>query len=87
MAREARVNVMIEPFVRERLEFYSKGMGLSMSALCAYVISQYVFQQDIVLEHMFKALSPDVVDKLLQAQVSKAQETLDAMERESSPTA
>ena len=78
---------MIEPFVRERLEFYSKGMGLSMSALCAYVISQYVFQQDIVLEHMFKALSPDVVDKLLQAQVSKAQETLDAMERESSPTA
>ena len=83
LAREARVNVMIEPYTRERLEFYSKGMGLSMSALCAYVLSDYVFKQDLVINQMMQVLSPESVAKLMDAEVEHSKLLLDRMQGES----
>lgn len=86
-ARESRVNVMVAPSVRDRIEFYSSGMGLSMSALCSFIISDYVFRQDLVLNQMLSSLNSDEVAKLVRMQVDRAKETLEAMEREASPTA
>lgn len=52
MARQARINIMLEDHVRERLEVYAKSQGLTLSALGAFILGQYVYQQDMVMTVM-----------------------------------
>jgi hypothetical protein len=46
MARTARVNIMVDDSIKERIEIYASRMGLTSSALGAFILGQWVAQQE-----------------------------------------
>ena len=48
MAREDRVTIMLEEVIKNRFHYYAGAMGLSASALGAFILGQWVFAQDRV---------------------------------------
>lgn len=52
MARIGRANIMLEPEIEEKFKEIAKSMGLTVSALGAFVIGQYVRQQSSIVDPM-----------------------------------
>lgn len=46
MARTARVNIMTDEKVKEKLEYLAGRMGMTVSALGSYIIGNFVYQQE-----------------------------------------
>lgn len=46
MARKDSITVMLESTIKERFVFYAESMGLTTSELGAYVIGNWVYQQE-----------------------------------------
>jgi hypothetical protein len=69
LARQDRITVMLETEIKERFQYYSTAMGLTASALGAFVLGNWVFQNDRVngplLESM-KAQMTEVLGKEIQ---------------------
>ena len=54
MARVERLNVLLEPMIKDKFKEHADAMGLTESALGAFIIGQWVRQQDIVIGPMLK---------------------------------
>lgn len=46
MARNAKLIIMVDERVKERLQDYADRLGMTMSGLGAYILGHWVFQQD-----------------------------------------
>lgn len=69
MARQERITVMLEGSVKERFHFYASAMGLTDSALGAFLLGNYVYQQDSVTKPMLdqmQAMMKDAVGEEIQ---------------------
>jgi hypothetical protein len=62
MARVERVNVMLEPKIKQKFSEHAEAMGLSDSALGAFVIGQWVRQQEMVIGPMLK-MAKEMMEK------------------------
>lgn len=71
MAREDRVVVMLEQGIKERIQYYASAMGLSASALGAFILGNWVMQQD-------RANGP-LLDEMKKMMLTAMQEQMDGM--------
>lgn len=60
MGRDITVKVNLSSEVKERVEWYASQLGLSQSGLLAFVIGQWIFQQDQVVRPMVQEISENV---------------------------
>jgi len=66
LARTARISVMVQKEMKDRLQLMSKGMGMTESALAAYIIGQWMFTQQQINGKVFEALSAPQLQSLIQ---------------------
>jgi len=66
MARNAKVIIMTDERVKERLQDYADRLGMTLSGLGAYILGQWVYQQD-------KMVNP-FMDRIKDALVQIARE-------------
>jgi len=66
MARNAKVIIMTDERVKERLQDYADRLGMTLSGLGAYILGQWVYQQD-------KMVNP-FMDRIKDALVQFARE-------------
>lgn len=52
MARDARIVIMIDEKIKERLIEMADQMGITLSGLGSFILGQYVKQQDYILKPM-----------------------------------
>ena len=68
MARQDRVSIMLETAIKERFHYYAESMGLTDSALGAFLLGQWVFAQDRVngpmMEEMKKVMTTAVKEQM-----------------------
>lgn len=62
MARNAKVIIMTDERVKERLQFYADQLGMTMSGLGAYILGHWVYQQ----ENMVKPFMEDIKGAVVQ---------------------
>lgn len=62
MARDAKVIIMTDERVKERLQEYADQLGMTLSGLGAYILGHWVYQQ----EKMLKPFMEDIKGALLQ---------------------
>ena len=68
MARQDRVSIMLETEIKERFQYYATSMGLTNSALGAFLLGQWVFAQDRVNGPMMEAMK-DLMTKAVSEQM------------------
>lgn len=52
MARDARIVIMIDEKIKNRLTEMADQMGITLSGLGSFILGQYVKQQDYILKPM-----------------------------------
>ena len=57
MARDIRVAFKLAEDRKELLQNYADSYGVTMSALCAFVIGQWLYQQENVAKPIFESVS------------------------------
>ena len=62
MARDAKVIIMTDERVKERLQFYADQLGMTLSGLGAYILGYWVYQQ----EKMVKPFMEDIKGAVVQ---------------------
>lgn len=62
MARDAKVIIMTDERVKEKLQEYADHLGMTVSGLGAYILGYWVYQQ----EKMVKPLVEDIKEALVQ---------------------
>lgn len=80
MARDMRVAFKLSETKKEELEKYAESYGVTMSALCALIIGQWLHQQNKVVNPMIQAVN-EVITKHLEG-MEMDQEKLLNMVRE-----
>lgn len=65
MARDMRVAFKLSETKKEELEAYAESYGVTMSALCALIVGQWLHQQNKVINPMIQAVN-EVVTKQLE---------------------
>jgi hypothetical protein len=60
VARDSRVSFLVDDFVADRIDVLARQMGLTKSALCAYVMGNYVYMQDRVMVQMLDAIGGSI---------------------------
>ena len=68
MARNAKVIIMTDERVKERLQDYADRLGMTLSGLGAYILGHWVYQQD-------KMVSP-FIERMKDAMVQIAREEI-----------
>ena len=68
MARNAKVIIMTDERVKERLQDYADRLGMTLSGLGAYILGQWVYQQD-------KMVNP-FIERMKDAMVQIAREEI-----------
>lgn len=71
LARQERITVMLEQEIKDRVHFYAAAMGLTDSALGAYIFGSWVMQQD-------RANGP-LLDEMKKLMVSAVQQQMEGM--------
>lgn len=64
LARQDRVSIMLETAIKERFHYYAESMGLTDSALGAFLVGQWVFQQDRVNGPVLEAIKTQMTEVL-----------------------
>lgn len=80
MARDMRVAFKLSETKKEELEAYAESYGVTMSALCALIVGQWLHQQNKVINPMIQVMN-EVVTKQLEG-MEMDQEKLLNMVRE-----
>lgn len=68
MARNDTIHVAVRRDVKERLQRLADTYGLTMSALAAYVIGQWVYQQEKVIEPLLQDIKAVAVRAVSEAE-------------------
>lgn len=50
MARNAKVIIMTDESIKERLQVYAEKMGMTVSGLGSFILGHWVYQQDEMLK-------------------------------------
>lgn len=72
MARVNRIVVMVDDEIKQELTKMAQGMGLTTSALCAYVLGQFIYQQKTFVFPMLKEVG-DVAVRTVERAASEVQ--------------
>lgn len=73
MARNARLSVMLTEELKQKLKRLADGMGMTESALSAYIIGQWVYTQQGVNEKVLSALGASEMAQLVKSVLSEGQ--------------
>jgi hypothetical protein len=61
MARDAKIIIMSDVRVKERLQDYADQLGMTLSGLGAYILGHWVYQQDKMVKPLFEDIKDAVV--------------------------
>ncbi len=61
MARNAKVIIMMDERVKERLKEYGDQLGMTLSGLGAYILGNWVYQQDKMVNPFFEQIKDAMV--------------------------
>lgn len=61
MARDAKLIVMVDERVKERLHFYADQLGMTLSGLGAYILGHWVYQQDKMVNPFIEQMKDAMV--------------------------
>lgn len=61
MARDAKLIVMVDERVKERLHFYADQLGMTLSGLGAYILGHWVYQQDKMVNPLIEQMKDAMV--------------------------
>jgi len=61
MARNAKVIIMMDERVKERLQEYGDQLGMTLSGLGAYILGYWVYQQDKMVNPFFEKIKDAMV--------------------------
>jgi len=61
MARNAKVIIMIDERVKERLQDYADRLGMTLSGLGAYILGHWVYQQDEMVSPFMEQMKDAMV--------------------------
>jgi antitoxin component of RelBE/YafQ-DinJ toxin-antitoxin module len=67
MARDSRLSIMVDERVKIRIGEMADSMGLTTSALCAFVLGQYVAQQETLIRPMLDKLGHQMAEIAMAA--------------------
>jgi predicted transcriptional regulator len=60
--RDTRISIMVDEQIKVRLGELAGAMGLKTSSLCAFVLGQYVAQQDTLIRPMLDRLGIELAE-------------------------
>lgn len=61
MARNAKVIIMMDERVKERLQGYADQLGMTLSGLGAYILGHWVYQQDKMVNPFIERMKDELV--------------------------
>lgn len=61
MARNAKLIIMTDERVKERLQFYADQLGMTLSGMGAYILGYWVYQQDKMVNPLIEQVKDAVV--------------------------
>lgn len=61
MARDAKVIIMTDERVKERLQYYADQLGMTLSGLGAYILGHWVYQQDKMVNPFIEQMKDAMV--------------------------
>jgi len=70
MARNAKVIIMTDERVKERLQDYADRLGMTLSGLGAYILGQWVYQQDKMVNPFMERMK-DVLVQIAREEVKR----------------
>jgi antitoxin component of RelBE/YafQ-DinJ toxin-antitoxin module len=73
MARNAKLIIMTDERVKERLQFYADQLGMTMSGLGAYILGYWVYQQDKMVNPLIERVK-DVVVQIAREEMNSMDE-------------
>lgn len=73
MARNARLSVMLTEELKQKLKMLADGMGMTESALSAYIIGQWVYTQQGINEKVMNVLGAPEMASMLKVVMSEGQ--------------
>lgn len=65
MARTSKISVMVSEQIKEKLKNLSGRMGMTESALVAYIVGQWVYTQEAVSGKVMDLLSGDDLKSII----------------------
>lgn len=71
MARTARLSVMLDEDIKTKLKTMAAGMGMTESALSAYIIGQWVFTQIAVNGKVLNLLDGPEMKQIINSAISE----------------
>lgn len=66
MARDIRVAFKLSEEKKHELEHYANSYGVTMSALCALIVGQWLHQQNKIVNPIVEAMSQTLQQQLMQ---------------------
>lgn len=78
MARDAKVIIMTDERVKDRLQFYADQLGMTMSGLGAYILGYWVYQQDNIVNPLIEEMKG-----VMSQRVREEFKRMDALEQPS----
>lgn len=70
MARNTKVIIMTDERVKERLQDYADRLGMTLSGLGAYILGQWVYQQDKMVNPFMERMK-DVLVQIAREEVKR----------------
>lgn len=61
MARNAKLIIMTDERVKERLQYYADQLGMTLSGLGAYILGHWVYQQDKMVNPFIEQMKDAMV--------------------------
>lgn len=66
MARNATIHIAVRDDIRERFAKIANEYGMTMSALASYIIGQYVYNHEKVIDPISDEIKVLIKDRLLE---------------------
>lgn len=77
MARTTRMNIMVDAKIKHAMQVYADQMGLTLSALCAYVLGDFVRREEAILAPMMQQANDALMQHLKVALSAESEASLD----------
>ena len=83
MARNAKVIIMTDERVKERLQDYADRLGMTLSGLGAYILGHWVYQQDKMVNPFIERMK-DAMVQIARKEIKRKDELEQPSETKSS---
>jgi len=64
LARDSKITVMLSPKIKDVLQVYAESAGLTTSALCAFILGDFVRREEQILAPMTASVQSSLAEYL-----------------------